>query len=204
MIINNSGKQAMDSGRLASLTDGIFGFSMTILATNLAIPEYLKIATNSQLNQILLMQQHKFFEYMLSFILLAVFWAISLKHFQVTKRTNGPHVWINIILLMFIVMIPFASSVTGNFPDDKLASIFFSLNLFIVGILFLVNWLYLCANTHLLDEKQDMHKNLGVKRLMVIPLASLVAIVLSLMDISSTHYIFLVIPLVLAIPYFKR
>ncbi len=137
--------------RLEALTDGIFAIAMTILVLNLTIPHIAKQAAHTDLLGMLTVQTNDLFCYGLSFLLLAKFWMLHHKQFHYFKRTNSTHLWINILILMFITLIPFTSSLIALYPDLQYTNIFFHSNLFIVGALFYFDWTYATYKHRLSD-----------------------------------------------------
>ncbi len=204
-----SNSDATESGvtthRIEALTDGIFAIAMTLLVLTLDIPEAkTELIQTVELHRMLIGQMHKFFNYALSFLLLAIFWVKHHQQFHFIKRTNRKHLWINIVTLMFIALIPFSTSLIGDYNDDRVAEFFFASNLFIIGMLFLWNWVYATKGHRLVDRSLDQQRiALWKKRGAVIPLVSLLAMVLSLTNPQFTFYAYLLIPIILALPHFR-
>ncbi len=204
-----SNSDATESGvtthRIEALTDGIFAIAMTLLVLTLDIPEAkTELIQTVELHRMLIGQMHKFFNYALSFLLLAIFWVKHHQQFHFIKRTNRKHLWINIVTLMFIALIPFSTSLIGDYNDDRVAEFFFASNLFIIGMLFLWNWVYATKGHRLVDRSLDPQRiALWKKRGAVIPLVSLLAMVLSLTNPQFTFYAYLLIPIILALPHFR-
>ena len=200
----NSYLPGQSTRRLETLTDGIFAIAMTLLVLNLNIPEGVREIGEGELHKLLFSQGHKFLNYALSFIVLAIFWILNHDDFHYIKRTNRLHIWINAFLLMFIVLVPFSTSLIGDFRGDWVGSCFFSSNIFVLGILFYVNWSYATHNNRLVDESIDPQRVIiGKRRSLVIPCISLAAIILSFVDVKLTHYVFLAIPPILLLPPFR-
>ncbi len=133
----------MTTQRIENLADGIFSIAMTLLVLNLALPEVgTGLTLTTELHTLLFGQTRKFFDYALSFILLAIFWIIHHQQFHFTKRTDHTHPRINICSLMFVALVPFSTSLTGDYPNETVAKLFFDLNLFILGSLNALNWTY--------------------------------------------------------------
>ena len=195
----------MTTHRIEALTDGIFAIAMTLLVLTLDIPEAkTELIQTVELHRMLIGQMHKFFNYALSFLLLAIFWVKHHQQFHFIKRTNRKHLWINIVTLMFIALIPFSTSLIGDYNDDRVAEFFFASNLFIIGMLFLWNWVYATKGHRLVDRSLDPQRiALWKKRGAVIPLVSLLAMVLSLTNPQFTFYAYLLIPIILALPHFR-
>jgi len=202
---SDASELGMTTHRIEALTDGIFAIAMTLLVLTLDLPELEKGLTQTGLHQLLLAQRDKFLNYGLSFVLLAIFWIIHHEQFHVIKRTDRKHLWINIFALMFIVLIPFSTSLVGDYPDDWMAEFFFGSNMFIIGVLFNSNWAYATKGHRLVEPGLDRRRiALGKKRGTVTPLVSLLAMGLSLMHPQLSCYLYILIPLILFLPQFRH
>jgi uncharacterized membrane protein len=71
----------------------------------------------------------KFFIFVFSFILLAVFWTIHHRTFNIIKRVDNTLLWINIIWLLFIVIVPFSETLTGEYGQFTTPHLIFNLNM---------------------------------------------------------------------------
>lgn len=167
--------------RLEALADGIFAISMTLLVLNLALPATDTDGTPlNPLTDLLKGQVYDFVNYVIAFILIAVFWIAHHQQFHSIKRTDQRLMWINVIMLMFIALMPFSTDIAGDFQGETLADVFFAGNLMILGLLFLANWAYATHNHRLVDA--DLEQRIiarGLRRNFVIPVVSLIVIVLA-------------------------
>ena len=196
----------MTTHRIEALTDGIFAIAMTLLVLNLSLPEMeTGLTQTAEVHNLLIGQMHKFFNYALSFVLLAIFWILHHQQFHFIKRTDRVHLWINIFTLMFIVLIPFSASLVGDYPKEWMAKFFFDLNLFIIGILFVGNWTYATKRHRLIDRSLDPQRiALGKKRGAVTPLVALLAMVVALINQQFSFYVYLLIPIILSLLRFRH
>ena len=196
----------ISSGRLQSLTDGIFAFAMTLLVLNLILPDPANLPPETQLNDILWQQSHAFYNYLLSFILLAIFWTVHTQQFHVIKGTNRIHTWINLTIMLFIVLIPFSTSVMADYPEDTTANVLFSLNMLIVGLLFYLNWTYAASDKHRLIDSSidDQAIIVSTRRALITPIVSIIALILAFVAPDYTGLCFLLIPIVKALKPFNR
>ena len=196
----------MTTQRIENLADGIFSIAMTLLVLNLALPAVgTDLTLTTELHTILFGQTHKFFNYVLSFILLAIFWIIHHQQFHFIKRTDHIHLWINICDLMFVALVPFSTSLIGDYPDETVAKLFFDLNLFILGSLNVLNWTYATKGYRLVDRGLDPRRiAVGNRRDAVVPVVVLLAMVLSLITPQWSSCAYLLIPVMLAHPWFRH
>jgi len=200
----SSGKPrfVLTTRRIEALADGIFAISMTLLVLTLTLPDMTQ--TKLDLSQLLAGQWPKFFNYALSFLLLAIFWIVHHQQFHVIRRTDRRHVWINIGILMFVALMPFSTDVAGDYSRETLAELLFSANLMILGLLFLLNWVYACWHHRLVDPDLDRETIVrGIRRSSITPVVAAVSMVLSLFLPRWGLTVYMLIPLIQLHPWFR-
>jgi len=191
----DASKAEVTTHRLEALVDGIFAIAMTLLVLALVLPESGEGL--AELEGLLFGQADKFFCYGLSFVLLAIFWINHHQQFHFIKRTDGNHLWINILFLMFIALIPFSTSLVGDYPAEPLAEVFFDSNILVLGALLLLNWVYATDHYRLVDRSLDPQRiALGKKRGRVTVLVAFLAIGLAFVDPRISSFAYLLIPVI--------
>lgn len=186
--------------RIEALSDGIFAIAMTLLILSVDLPNKSNFVgdPDSGIMHIIKKQSQEFFNYALSFILLANFWVIQHLQFHFFQKTNTAHLWINIFLLMFVTLVPYTTSLVGDYSNDTMAELLFSVNMLAIGIIFVINWSYASKNHRLLHASCTHHQiMLSKQRGMVIPIVSLVAMALAFIKPVISSYVFLTIPLII-------
>ncbi|MFH0887460.1 MAG: TMEM175 family protein [bacterium] len=193
----------MTTNRIETLTDGVFAIAMTLLVLNLKFPQPSQYI-GGFLHKILQSQIHIFINYILSFIILGIFWIMHHQQSHYIRRTDRIHLWINIFMLMFIALIPFSTSLVSNFTKDWVDEIFFAGNIFIIGTLFYANWSYATYKCRLVEPKTDkVLIDIGKRRVLVVPLIALFAIITAFQKIELSSYCYMLIPIILAFPAFR-
>lgn len=81
------------SNRIEALVDGIFAITMTILVLSLAAPEIAVLLSDSIIRISLQDVLPKFYVFVLSFILIALFWTIHHRTFYIIKRADNVLLW---------------------------------------------------------------------------------------------------------------
>jgi len=191
--------------RLEALSDCIFAFAMTLLVLTLTLPDTMAEPANIKLPELLTGQAHKFFNYFLGFMLLAIFWMRHHWQFHWIKRTDSRLIWINVFILMFVALMPFSTDIAGDFGGSTTAEVLFATNLLVLGLLFMANWAYATRGHRLVDS--DMSSGIiamGLRRGMVTPIISAVVIVLSFFIPEWSLWLYLSVPLMLLIPPFRQ
>jgi len=195
-------KQAeLSTHRLEALTDGIFAFAMTLLIISFDIPATLK---GIDAGSFIVSQSDKLFNYFLSFALLAIFWLVNNQISHHIRKTDAIHLWLNIITLMFVVFIPFSTSLISAHPDRTAGEFFFALNIFLVSISTQLGWVYAAQDRRLIcEDLEEEHLSRGVKSGWVSPLVSGLAMIMAFVEPKLCSYMYLFIPVILWMPWFR-
>lgn len=191
--------------RLEALADGIFAIAMTLLVLNLTLPDGPPGTAQTSLADLITGQGYKFFNYALSFLLLAIYWIVHHQQFHHIKRVDTRLLWINIFMLMFVALIPFSTDVVGDYSGQTLGELFFAGNLFILSLLFLLNWIYATQNHRLVDE--DMNESWikqGNRRNLVTTSVSLLVIILAFIIPQHCLWFYLLSPILLSLKPFRN
>jgi len=155
--------------RLEALIDGVFAIVMTLLVLDITIPEIAQPSLQSELPRRLLELWPKFFSFSFSFIVLGVFWSFHHRSFHYIKRSDNGLIWLNIIFLMFIALIPFSTSLFGNYRIEKLPITIYASNLLLVMVMRVIIWTYATGKYRLVDRdinprlvKSDTLRAMGI------------------------------------------
>jgi len=93
----------MPKTRLEAFTDAVIAIVMTILVLELAAPDEPTF-------QALWNLRYKIIIYILSFVSLAIYWNNHHHLFQLTTKTNGKILWLNMFFLLFLFLFPFTTA----------------------------------------------------------------------------------------------
>jgi len=183
MSAENSNHE-LKTSRVEALTDSIYAFSMTLLIIGFEVvlnrPHKLN---NGQLTKELFSLWPDFLHYVLGFIILGAFWIEHHHQFHFIKRTDSKLLFINVIGLMFIALIPFSTLIVGDYGELRIAALMFETNLLIAGLIMYAHWIYVTRERRLTDGKLEPHiVEFYKRRNLVIPIISIIAIFLSLIN----------------------
>ena len=78
------------------------------------------------------------FLFIVAFLVLALFWLGHHRQFHFVHNIDPALLWINILILIAIVFVPFSTDVAGDYPDGDGCGLIFHANMFIVGLLILL------------------------------------------------------------------
>ncbi|MBX7163658.1 MAG: TMEM175 family protein [Saprospiraceae bacterium] len=113
----------MKKGRIEAFSDGVLAIIVTIMVLELKIPH-----GNSWSD--LLALWPKFSSYILSFLMIIIYWNNHHHVFQTVEKVNGKILWTNGLLLFFLSLVPFGTAWMGESHFDSTPVAF-------IGIIFL-------------------------------------------------------------------
>ena len=194
----------LSTRRMEALTDGVFAIAMTLLVLDFKVPTIPEGSTVNALPRLILGLWPNFFNYVQSFILLGVFWIVHHRQFHYIKFIDQGLLWLNILGLMFIVLIPFSTSLIAEYGDVQIGALIFECNLLAIGCFFYMQWWYVMGKHHLLDCDLSAEAILLIKkRNLVVPIVSLLAIGLSFLTPEWSEVPYFAIPFIM-IKYRRR
>jgi uncharacterized membrane protein len=111
----------LSKSRIETLTDGIFAVAMTLLVLNISVPQISSHSADivgTELLKRLFDLWPKILSYAISFLILAIYWSGHHRQFHYIKHSDRVLVWINIMFLMFISILPFSTSLLGEYREQ--------------------------------------------------------------------------------------
>lgn len=195
--MNNDAKRrededAADLGRLLSLSDGIFAFGMTLLAVNVGLPNL-----EANLNEKLVKEQvtalvPSFFVFAVTFLVVGLYWISHRRIFRYLIRSDTPLTWLNILLLLFIALLPVTSGLYDSYGDVQLVAEIYIGTLLLIAILELALWVYGTFDHRLVEEKLEQNLIRYYTFISSIPVVVFVtAMVVTLIDPGTSRYLLL-------------
>jgi len=182
--------------RLETLVDGIFAIAMTLLVLGINPPRPEDSLAQSVLPGMIEGLVPQVFLFIVSFLVLALFWMGHHRQFHFVHKIDPALLWINILILISIVFVPFSTDVAGDYPDVMDAALLFHANMFIVGLLFFVQWRYICRHEHLCEpvlEKAVMRG--GIYRSMLVPVIATIGGILCFVNPPLSLLVYFALPL---------
>ncbi|MEO8209228.1 MAG: TMEM175 family protein [bacterium] len=149
--------------RLENLCDGIFAVTMTIMILELKTPENIPQNLEEQkLAEALLSLWPVAEAYVISFIVLGIFWLRHQVQFKYLKSVNMQILTINIFFLLLTGLVPFSVEMMKRYPDDNLPFMIYDINLLVISILLFLQWYYISRNDNIIIDNvlPEMRKKL--------------------------------------------
>lgn len=188
--------QRASHDRLSAITDGVYAVALTLLALEIVVPSVNSIHSSAQLNDYMLNNLlPQLSLYLISFIILSNFWA-STNAIPMYKKVDNTILTINLAILALVVLIPFSTSFVLSFYHYSQSVIIFSLIILLVGLLYLILYIYLFKE-NLVKERIykfiEPHKRIMLIELSIPPVLALISIVLALFNPLAGMYVYVIV-----------
>lgn len=138
---------------LQQLSNGIFALAMTLMVLQFEFPNPLQFASDPEIGKFLLAQLPTLALYFGTFLLLALYWIARTEQFKYCQRTDGVHLWLNLLSLMFVVVVPYTNGLASLYMMTPSVQILYSSNLFLIGVFSGLSWLYASQSGGLTGEE---------------------------------------------------
>jgi uncharacterized membrane protein len=185
--------------RLEAFSDGVFAVAITLLAFELRLPSLPPNIDDSELYRALLALAPRFYSYLVSFVLVGMFWVAHHNIFVAIERPDRPLMWMNLVTLLWVCLLPFSATTLGAYPGLRSAAIFYGLNLMLIGQSLFWMWRYACHRRFILqDLGPELIRMINRKILLGSPLYA-AGIAAAFWDprISSTIYVMAILVYIL-------
>jgi len=167
----------MAKGRLEALTDGIIAVAMTLLVLDIKLDVREQISTDSHLIRHLLDVERTFTVYLVSFVVLGMYWVSHTLQFHYVRRVDRGLLWISIIFSLLITLVPFTTNVMISFESLFVPVILYGSNQLLLSLVLVANVTYLARHPQLAEVTLTPEVAAFIRRRLMlfamIPLASI-------------------------------
>ncbi|MFX1482660.1 MAG: TMEM175 family protein [Promethearchaeota archaeon] len=151
MTVEDTTETSLELERIVFFSDAVMAIVSTILVIELALPDLGAAELADQLPEILISLLPKFMSYALSFLIIGSFWVRHHIIFSYIRKYDYRLIWLNIIFLLFLALIPFATDVLGATVFVTASVIFYSGIVASASAIFLIMWVYASRNNRLVS-----------------------------------------------------
>jgi uncharacterized membrane protein len=182
----------ISDGRIRNLADGVFSIAMTLLVLS------LKLSGDGPLPKQVLETLPKIGIYFLAFIQLGVIWVAHTYEMDFEKEASRWYSWCNLLLFMFVALLPFSVSVLGDHPTDPVSSLVYGANMVFIELTLMLYWV-LCLRRFErdLDPRQKL---IPIFRTAVGLALFVISIPLAFLDTRLSFAMFIIVPVLYILP----
>lgn len=135
----------MTTQRLEAFSDGVFSVAITILAFDVRLPALPDPLSEDRLAAALVALGPKLLSYVMSFVLVGMFWIAHHRIFQAIRRLDRGLMWLNLIFLLWIGLLPFSAATYGGHIAMRSAAVVYGANVILIGQTLFWLWRYACS-----------------------------------------------------------
>ena len=150
--------------RVEAFSDGVFAIAITLLVLTIAQPsDYSKLARQ------LLDRWPSLAAYVVSFLIIGIMWLNHHTVFSYVQRIDHRFFYLNLVLLMTVVFIPYPTEVFGEAlrtgSGQRTAAVFYSIVMSVNALAWSALWLYASIGRRLLNDEipEDQRRNSTVQ-----------------------------------------
>lgn len=114
--------------RLVMLCDGVFAIAMTLLVLDIGINVSDSLPSD-QFNYYLWNLVQPIISYLVTFVIIAVYWRFHRNLMRVVQRLDNGFIWLTFLFLAFIAFFPVTSKLLGNYGSHSSVVIIYTLGL---------------------------------------------------------------------------
>jgi uncharacterized membrane protein len=141
----------MRVNRLEAFSDGVYAIVITLLVLDLRIPD----VPYSGLAEALSATLPRVAAYLLSFIVVGLYWVFHYIYIERIKSVNGTLIAINLLGLLLISFMPIPTSLIGRYPLQAWPIVLYGVCLIGINMTGMATLIYLRQNPYLLHESMS-------------------------------------------------
>ncbi len=192
----------VSTGRLVAFSDGVFSIAITILVIGLNVPDIPEPLVATELPRKLLeLWPGKLVSYVLSFVIVGMFWVAHHAAFRHIRRSDRGLLWLNIVFLLWVSFVPFPTALLGRYFDQPLAVGIYAASLGVTGLALEGLWRYATRGHRLVraDLPPALVREISRKNL-VAPALAAVAAALTPVHLAASVGVLLLVPVLFVLP----
>jgi uncharacterized membrane protein len=180
--------------RIVFFSDAVFAIAITLLVLDIHVPEIPERLVDEQLPGRLLALWPKYLSYVLSFVVILMYWMAHHITFRAIKRYDRTLIWLNSLFLMCIAFLPFPTSLLGEYGDNQLAVAIYAASVAVARLLLTAMWWYASSGHRLIDESfPESTIRIYLVRGLAVALAFVISIGISFFSVSAATYFWILL-----------
>ena len=194
-VARDSGQRAdKELARIVNFSDGVFAIVITLLILTIQVPDIPPALVARHLPGRLLALEPKILSYVISFLVVAVYWMAHHRVFRPIRGYDGTLLWLNFLFLMTISFLPFPTSLLGEYGEQQLPVVIYAVNVSVASLLLTsISW-YATRGGRLtapdLDEGRARHER---AQGLAVPAVFLLSIAVSFFSVRAAMYSWLIL-----------
>lgn len=191
----------MSKSRIESFSDGVFSIVLTLLIFNFKIPTISGTDLNQELYSKLFAMYPYCVTYVMSFVLISMFWVAHHNLFHHLKHIDTSLLWLNNLFLLFLAFIPFPTQILGAYYNVESAVVFFGLSMVAVSLSFSLLRYYCYFGGEMMDKNiPENEKRKSLAKSLMGTMFYILALMASVYSDSVSLSMYFLIPFLFFVP----
>jgi uncharacterized membrane protein len=180
-----------DRDRIVNLSDGVFAIAITILVLDISVPDGL---SPTELPVQILDLAPKYLSYVISFLVLAIYWQAHHGVFKRITGYDGTLVWLNILFLMAIAFLPFPTSLLGEYGGEQVSVVIYAANAAVASLLLVaISWYAASGHRLVASDVDDEAERIQRAQGLAVPVVFVLSIGISFFSPRAAMYSWLLL-----------
>jgi uncharacterized membrane protein len=189
----SAGSKELD--RIVNFSDGVFAIVITLLVLDIRVPEIPADLVSQELPSRILDLEPKFLSYVISFLVIAIYWQAHHRVFRPIRSYDSTLLWLNVLFLMAISFLPFPTSLLGEYGEEQLSVVIYAATAALASML-LVSISWYATSEHRLvapDSVDDEAERIQRVQGLAVPVVFLLSIGISFFNPRAAMYSWLLL-----------
>jgi uncharacterized membrane protein len=189
----SAGSKELD--RIVNFSDGVFAIVITLLVLDIRVPEIPADLVSQELPSRILDLEPKFLSYVISFLVIAIYWQAHHRVFRPIRSYDSTLLWLNVLFLMAISFLPFPTSLLGEYGEEQLSVVIYAATAALASVL-LVSISWYATSEHRLvapDSVDDEAERIQRVQGLAVPVVFLLSIGISFFNPRAAMYSWLLL-----------
>ena len=127
--------------RVVNFSDGVFAIVITLLVLDIRVPDIPEGLISQELPSRILDLEPKFLSYVISFLVIAIYWQAHHRVFRPIRSYDSTLLWLNVLFLMAISFLPFPTSLLGEYSEEQLSVVIYAATAAVASLLLVsISW----------------------------------------------------------------
>jgi len=161
--------------RLVFFSDAVLAIAITLMALEVRVPEGARLADALDILSSRLVM------YVVSFLVIGVYWALHHRLFRLIHTIDGRLIWLNLAFLMFAALVPASTSLLREYGGQRESVIVYAVSVSLLGMTEFLIWVYAQKRELLEEISPRVTRYIGL-RILLAPTIFLVSIPIALLN----------------------
>jgi uncharacterized membrane protein len=177
-------------GHISAFSNAVFAFAITLLILDIRLPAG---TSKANLASTLVSMWPNYMAFLISFFVIGLYWSTYIRLLREIARTDRTFIWLILLFLLFIVIIPFSTSIISLYWT-QLTVIIYAALMACAGYVHTLLRIYAGYNHRLISEKYSYwHIRRGIILSLIAPICFTISIGITFLNSLAAQLFWILI-----------